>query len=333
MDEEVELRFYEQHANRYFAPTEGVRLSEWIRKVVLPTSDPRLRAILLEESNRAAAGAEPLFAGSVIQRRYSEAELQSAAQFSVTVKGFSEQAGEEHGTGYSGAGACPVCHAGERQTTRLYLRTRGLPARTSMSRTLANEVVVPEAVARSMLKAALGGFSLSLVLNKPAQEPALGSILDEAWARLSAADRARHVAPGSSGFILDLLETPGEQTEALRALVRGRVLFQLDVSGPTVELARATVTGDDLTGLITAQSRYRCPMGDTWALNLLSEVVLAGPLAPGQDIARTTQYVGVHRGLLRPRQLLIVSPRFRRWFLEAGWRGADFEVAHLADAA
>lgn len=101
--------------------------------------------------------------------------------------------------------------------------------------------------------------------------------------------------------------------------------FQLVSTNASVNVVAPTLAGIDPFDL-DDKGDYRCSMGHVLGLNLLSEVSIERP--PSTDIAESIQYVGVRRGLLRPRRITIVSQRVRRILMEAGFRGITFEVVH-----
>ena len=68
--------------------------------------------------------------------------------------------------------------------------------------------------------------------------------------------------------------------------------------------------------------------GDVVGLNLLSEVTVRRATLPEADVMETRQMIGVRRGLLRPRPLLLLSARAWRAVSAAGIRGLSVEVAH-----
>jgi hypothetical protein len=102
--------------------------------------------------------------------------------------------------------------------------------------------------------------------------------------------------------------------------------YQLQVHGPSLELDRSTIVGE---GPFGEEGYGRCPRGDLVGLNLISEVSVRRDSLSGADMSATAQFVGTHRGLLRPRRLLLLSPRARQAILEAGLKGLVVEVAHL----
>jgi hypothetical protein len=66
-------------------------------------------------------------------------------------------------------------------------------------------------------------------------------------------------------------------------------------------------------------------------LNRLSELSVAGSLRDA-DLAATTQFVGVRRGLLRPEPMLVGSQRFRELVQQAPLNGFVVEVAHVVSS-
>ena len=102
---------------------------------------------------------------------------------------------------------------------------------------------------------------------------------------------------------------------------------QLITSGGDLEISSMTRIGngpfdDDTAGL------HRCPAGCVLGLNLLSQLVLAGEGLRGRHLAFTRQCVGVRRGVLVPRPLMIVSPEFRAVLNGPFGRRCRFELVH-----
>ena len=105
--------------------------------------------------------------------------------------------------------------------------------------------------------------------------------------------------------------------------------FQLAVQGPEAEISTSTRVGidpfdDDEKG------ECRCSLGDLIGLNLLSEVTIKVTSRGSADIVRTRQFLGTRRGLLRPEQLIIISPKLSKLIESEKLKGCGVEVAHLA---
>ncbi len=104
-----------------------------------------------------------------------------------------------------------------------------------------------------------------------------------------------------------------------------RHIFQLKVVAQAVELDSATRAGEDPFD----DDRYgRCSLGDVVGLNLLSEVTVKGVTIPKADVIATRQMIGVRRGLLRPRPMLLLSSRAWRAIDAEKLKGLVVEVAH-----
>lgn len=100
--------------------------------------------------------------------------------------------------------------------------------------------------------------------------------------------------------------------------------FQLRTTGSTLDVDPATRAGGDLFD----RSGYgRCPRGDVIGLNLLSELTVVARGRALADVMTTTQMVGVRRGLLRPRPMLLLSPKALETFEGAGLKGLEVEIA------
>lgn len=104
-------------------------------------------------------------------------------------------------------------------------------------------------------------------------------------------------------------------------------LFQLRVVGRPVELHASTRAGEDV---FDRSQRGKCSRGHVVGLNLLSEVTVQRGSLTGADVMVTRQLVGFKKGLLRPRPILLVSPKAWRVMERGGIAGLKIEVAHLA---
>ena len=103
--------------------------------------------------------------------------------------------------------------------------------------------------------------------------------------------------------------------------------FQLNIVGPRVEL---DVTRTQLGSQTFDESGYgRCSQGHVAGLARLSEVTVLRQSVPAADIMATKQMVGVRRGLLRPRPIVLLSPKAWKAIEAAKLGGLRIEVAHL----
>jgi hypothetical protein len=105
-----------------------------------------------------------------------------------------------------------------------------------------------------------------------------------------------------------------------------RSWYQLCIAPPFVRVdartraAQSPWDDDDLC---------RCPLGHVIGRQPTTELWINRLSWSGNDIARTQEYVGLKRGLLRPDPMLLITPRFFRLLRNEGIKGWKFEVAHL----
>jgi hypothetical protein len=130
---------------------------------------------------------------------------------------------------------------------------------------------------------------------------------------------ARH---GITGVELLPVRTKGASS------VESKEWFQLIVQGSVAEISGQTRVGinpfdDDEIG------ECRCSLGDLVGLNLLSEITIASASRGSADIIRTRQFIGIRRGLLRPEQLILISPKLAKLIESEKIKGCGYEVAHL----
>ncbi len=72
-----------------------------------------------------------------------------------------------------------------------------------------------------------------------------------------------------------------------------------------------------------------CSRGDLLGLALISEVSVAASTRGTDDVILTRHFVGVRRGVLRPRRLMLVSQKVRTLLVREKLTGFEVEIAHL----
>ena len=107
----------------------------------------------------------------------------------------------------------------------------------------------------------------------------------------------------------------------------GAEWYQLKITGKIGRLAEMTKLGRDPFSDSTVA--WRCPLGHSVVAQLLSETYLHRDDWDKSDIAVTSDLFGQGRNLVRPRPLIIISPRLFRLMDNAGLKGFSCEVAHL----
>lgn len=104
--------------------------------------------------------------------------------------------------------------------------------------------------------------------------------------------------------------------------------FQFLLGAKTVDIIPPTRVGINPFDE-DAKGEYRCLHGDLLGLNLLSEVWLSRESYGGADVVITKQFIGTRRGLLRPEQLIFISPKLWKILDQEKLTGYKVEVAHL----
>ncbi len=361
MLETLELRVLEERAGDIFPVSEGKSLGDGVRKVVLPTSDPRFGKVSeLQRFWRTQRSF--FFAGWNYHRKYSRQELDSAECFQLNTSAIFEPAGEDCGTVYDDSCACPhvfvdqesviqgrrfrtlrTCGVGARQISNLFLDLRKVPRNKDIARTIAREWIISQRLAELLVDANMTGFELHKVMHKARfiDDPVRFESLPAGRELLR---RAEKQGCSRNSWCFDVWLNKGEQRDltervweenAERLEERERkkrpdypVYYQLVITSPPLHATQPTKFGiepfdEDPNGL------YRCPFGHIVGLNLLSEVTVSRADWDGSDVACTKDMVGVRAGLLRPHPILLMSPRLRRLFSEHSVRGFEIEVVHL----
>jgi hypothetical protein len=276
MQETIEFRIPESHAERYLPADAGMRLGI-TRKLELQRSDPLFAHVGRIERQLSAEG-RAFFTAWIPHRRYSRQELAEAELLKISAKKVFEPAGEECGTVYDDAQACPVCGAGAPQLTALLLDGRHMPRGVDFASTIAGEVIVSKRVADLFTSENLRGAEFVPV-------------------RLTNED-----------------ERPSGEWCQVKAL------------GVQAALHSSTRVGNDP---FDHSEAGRCPRCDLAGLNVLSEVSIRRETYDGSDFVETKELTGVRRGLLRPRPVMLLSPRGWRMIDGAKLKGLAVEVAHL----
>ncbi len=303
MKELIEFRLPEEKAEKFLRPTDGIRLGMSVRKLLLLVSDPLVSQIITIQNKLKESG-DYLFLYSHIHRRYNESEMRAADAFRVIIKHVFEPAGEECGTIYDDSGACEYCGSGGQQVSNLILETRSLPKQSNLgiAKTIAGEIVVSQSFVELFEANKLKGAEFQAVRQRKNS-----AVVVPGWYQLLVCSASLTiVAPTRAGV------TPFDDGSE-QLLNQGEILEQLGIKGSWCD----------------SHGQYRCPMGHTMGLNLLSELSVEKEESDEWDMAWTRQRVGVRRGLLRPEPLLVISRRLRELALHQGLKGMAFEIVHL----
>lgn len=161
MRKQYEIRALEEYARQILGPSEGERLDELTRKIVIEGDDPRLLQII-EFNKQLRARGEYLFAGWRIIYRYTAGEVGAAKLFNLRFRSrFTQTCGELSGTQFDEESACPRCGAGRKQIGPLLLDK--VPRNSDMFLTMGGEVVVRESLKNAIVQKGLSGFNFAEV--------------------------------------------------------------------------------------------------------------------------------------------------------------------------
>lgn len=309
MKEYCEFRIIERHAHLLFADDEGERLDDSIRKIAISCNDPKYPQIGILDARLNREGRGSFFLGWHISRRYSRKELDAATLFQLIPSSTFEPCGEECGTEYDENSACVICGAGARQVSPLRLRRSSLSPRKDIAISIAGELVVSDRFVDLFRGHKMQGVDFQLVQfprSKNAHYPAwYQPVFSHTNAELS--DRT---TVGIHPFNLSPASNGVKDIGDLERLLPSRF-------------------APEFRKFFAKQEIYRCPLGDTIGLNLISEVVVTPVGVPSADFFSSRQRIGVRRGLLRPQPVWLVTPRLWRAFQHSGLKGARFEVARI----
>ena len=323
MRETYEFRIPEARAAAALPPEAGEVLNGRVRRVAAAPDSPLFEAVG-RAAEAARARGEVFFSSWSVRRRFAPGEAESAALFLLLPEAATEQAGEP---GESG---------------EIALDLRKLPKKDVVV-TLAGERVVSQRVAELVLEAGLSGVELRRVRHRERkdEDPVDLSAVPSGRRLLEMAAAAGHPHPGWGFWVWinrpeqrPLAEAAAEEQWALAGPARRRreaaapPWYRLVVVSRPVPTVLPTRFGidpfdDDERG------EYRDAAGGVAGLNLLSELYVDGEGWDGSDFAETREKVGAAGGLVRPKTLLLATPRVRALFAGQGVKGVSFEAAHL----
>ena len=204
MKEIYELNILEEYAKIAFRPEDGVRVNDSIRRFIIEKTDPKFEFInrieLLLRGNREKR-LTTLISWS-IRRIYTKDEISEATLFSCAPTTYFEPAGEDCGTQYDEAAACPICGSGARQTTPLIVRLNSIPKNSDLAQTIGSELVVSKRLVDIFNENNITGFSYGPIVNRK------GIPATDNWFQFfcgpSLVDIADKTVLGSNPFDMDL---------------------------------------------------------------------------------------------------------------------------------
>ena len=303
MKEYLELRIIREYESPLFKENDGVNLSDCVKKVKIDTSMPIFEELRKHnETVRKSGGL--LFAGWRYKREYTEEEIKNARFFLMILTRHFEPAGEECGTVYDEAQACPICKSGAKQLSPLRLKRSSIP-HTDIATTIAGgeEIVVSERFVQLVKEHQLTGIDFAPIMSNSKWEKPLNYY---------------QVRP------LHYLEF-SEKTQF------GHNPFDLSERFPqyTSEHQRpdGTIYQETQPEII-----LKCPRGDNAGDHILTEAFIKeNPILNSVDFFASKQTIGARMGLHRQRHLLFCSNRMMQLIKKNKLKGFDFEIAHIVN--
>ena len=190
MHETCEFRVVEEFASKLFAPDEGQRLGDSVRKIELGIDDPRFNKIgEIQRETRMATG-RSFFYGWILKRHYSQSELAGADCFRLCITTAFEPSGEECGTKYNESTACGRCGSGASQISPLFLDWKRIPKIRDISRTIAGEIVVSKRIVELFRLQGITGAEFRAVRQSPAS-----SAESKDWFQLTVQNAEAQIVP------------------------------------------------------------------------------------------------------------------------------------------
>ena len=302
MKQIIEFRMPEEKAEKLLQPSEGVCLGKSVRKLMLSMSDPLVKRITKIQKQLTERGVY-LFLYSHVHYRYTQSEIQNADAFRLIIKHTFEPTGEQCGTIYDDSSACGYCGSGGQQISSLSLETQSLSKKSNLgiAKTIAGEVVVSQRFVDLFQEHKLKG----------------------AW--FQAVRQRRNQAAVIPGWYQLLINS--ESLDVVKPTLVGINHFD-DASIWPMNRGEISEKADVNASWCDKHGQYRCPLGHTIGLNLLSELSIKKTEGAEIDIAWTKQKVGVRRGFLRPEPLLVISPLLWKLVLHQDLKGMAIEIAH-----
>ncbi len=232
------------------------------------------------------------FYGWEIIRKYSKKEIDEAEYFLMKIDKTFEPAGEECGTIYDESKACKICGVNASIKGDLILKYSSIPNK-DIARTIADEIIVSEKFVKVFENKKLKGADFSSVYFKKKKS--------HSWYNLTAHSPAVNLSQKTVAGV-----NPFDLSESSESIKNKNVSNTLEI--------------------------YKCPLGHTIGLNLLSEVFIKRESIIGyNDISIAKEKTGVRRGLLRPDSIFIISKKLKSVIEKDNLKGFSFEVANIVD--
>jgi hypothetical protein len=162
----AEFRVQESYAKEFLPADLGKSVMDFIRVVRTPVGSDLYKKIgeLYELVRR--RDQNYFFFGWVIHRHYSIKEIESAELLLLKIVKTFEPAGLECGTIYDNQSACEFCGTEIRQISELILDLNRAPKNVDIARTISNEIIVSQELAKILIDNKIKGCELKSINHK-----------------------------------------------------------------------------------------------------------------------------------------------------------------------
>ncbi|MGB8213728.1 MAG: hypothetical protein WCE68_09245 [Anaerolineales bacterium] len=162
----AEFRVREPYAKEFLLPEVGKNMMDLVRIVRTPVGSNLYKKIgELYELVR-IRDHNYFFFGWAIHRVYSKKEIESAELLLLKIMKTFEPAGLECGTIYDSQGVCEICGSGIQQISELILDLNTVPKNIDIARTISNEIIVSQRLAKILVDNNSNGYELKPINHK-----------------------------------------------------------------------------------------------------------------------------------------------------------------------
>ncbi len=299
MKEIFEFRLNLDYTKSLFKKNEGKIIEDLTQVIQISKDDNRFYKIgEIENEVKKKYNSVFIFSWTVIYK-YTRSEINDAELFRFKVTRVFEPAGEESGTIYDESVACPVCGSNAKQIGKLKLNLKTIP-KSDIACTIAGEYVVSEKFVQLFKKHKFKGATFFPILSSDGKKSTNYYQLKINSPLLHLSDQT--IAGVNPFDFSESSETPGTYIEDANYY-----------SKPQKEV-------------------YKCPLGHTIGLNLISLpfIKMEAKIYKG-DLFITDQKLGVRSGLLRPEPLYMCSTKLRNMIVEEKLKGVSFDTVNIVE--
>lgn len=163
MKEYVEFRIPESYAKEFLPTNLGKNITDSVRQVHVSVGSEIYKKIGEIDSLVWNRYQKHFFLGWNIKRIYGRKELGSAELLLLKIAKTFEPAGLECGTIYNDKNICEICGTGMQQMSDLILDLNTIPKNVDIARTISNEIIISQKLAKLLADNPVTGFEVKPV--------------------------------------------------------------------------------------------------------------------------------------------------------------------------